>query len=171
MVKFQMRSRDFTEFSVGALASLTAVIGGTKIDSARLQGCTIDDLMYQVSMFNKTAGASEGPLVFGVSHDNTTAEIATYYAADPQATSDELELQRSQFHIIELGRYGQVTQSDSVTPNSPMTKLQRAKWPGWEINRGTNWNHYIFNANPNDPLSTGALLQLYTQALGEWLRV
>ncbi len=166
-----MRSRDLTEFSVGTLGSLTAALGGTKIDGARLQSCTIEKLKYGVSMFGKTAGASEGPIAYGVSHDNTIAEIAAFYAADPQSTADELEITRSQFHIIEFGRYGQVTQSDSVTPDAPMTKLQASNWPGWQINRGTAWQHYVFNANPNDALATGTLLQLYTEALGEWLRV
>ncbi len=158
-----------TEFSLGTLASLTAILGGTKIDSSRLQGCTIRKARYDVSMFGKTAGAAEGPIVFGISLDVTIAEIAAFYAADPQSSKDELELARSQFPILELGRYGQVTQSDSVTPDNDNVKLKFFKWPGWKIIEGITLNTYIFNANPNDPLSTGALLQFTTEILGDWL--
>ncbi len=163
-----MRSRDFTEFTLGTLASLTAMIAGTKIDGSRLQGCSIEKLRYAMSYFGKTAGAGEGPIAYGVSLGNTNAEIAAFYAADPQGQDDELELVRSQLPIIEFGRVGQVEQSTSVTPNAIGTKLQSAKWGGWPIREGVSWNHYVFNANPNDPLATGMLLQLYTEALGEW---
>ncbi len=157
-----------TEFTLGTLASLTAMLGGTKVDAARKQGCDIKKIRYAVSMFGKTAGANEGPIVYGLAYDVTIAEIAAFYASDPQGQDDELELVRSMLPIIEYGRYGQVTQSDDITPEAPMTKLQPGYWGGWPIREGSTLNTYVFNANPNDALTTGALLQFTTEIFGEW---
>ncbi len=167
-MKYEMRSRDFTEFTLGTLASLTAIIAGTKIDASRLQGCSIEKLRYAVGLIGKTSGVSEGPVCYGVSMGNTIAEIAAFYAADPQGQDDELELARSQLPIIELGRFDQTSQSTETLVDPSSTRMMNGKWGGWPIREGVAWNHYVFNMNPNDPLSTGGFLQLYTEALGEW---
>ncbi len=168
MVKYPMRSRDFTEFSVGTLASLTAIVAGTKIDAARLQGCNIRRLKYHVGYLGKTGGVAEGPVAFGVCKGMSVTEVKNFYAADPQSSSaDDVSLMESQFPILELGRVeqqGSNGPTDNVTPG-----LRSAKWPGWSILEGQTWNHYIFNANPNDPLTGGMFLQMYTEALGDWL--
>lgn len=165
-MKFEMRSRDFTEFTLGTTAALTAVLGGTKIDAARLQGCSIEKLKWNCGILGKGGGVSEGPVAFGVSYDNTIAEIAAFYAADPQSQDDELELARSQLPILELGRWSQQTPTDNAVTFGPA--LRNATWPGWPIREGKAWQHYFFNANPNDPLTTGGFMQLYTEAYGEW---
>ncbi len=171
MVKYPMRSRDFTEFSILTLASLTAIVAGTKIDNTRLQGCDIQKLRYAVSWAGKTAASTEGPLAYGVCKGMTVAEVANFYAADPQSSkADDVALMESQFPIVEIGRVGQnsVT-SDGGGNGADQSRLRHAKWGGWKIIEGTSWNHYVFNANPNDPMATGMLLQLFTEVLGEWL--
>lgn len=167
-MKYEMRSRDLTEFTLGTLASLTAVVGGTKIDAARLQGCDIRKLKYSVGLLGKTSGASEGPVAFGVSMGNTAAEIAAFYAADPQGQDDELEQARAHLPIVELGRFDQTSQSTETLVDPTNTRLQKGYWGGWPVREGVAWQHYVFNANPNDPLSTGGLLQLYTEVYGDW---
>ncbi len=165
MTKYEMRSRDFSEFTVATLASLTAGLIATKIDAARLQGCTVEKLRWNADWLGKTSGVAEGPLAFGLSYDNTIAEIAAFYAADPQSQDDELELARSQLPIIELGRVGQ---SQISSLENPIVALRHGKWGGWPIREGKTLSHYIFNANPGDPFSTGMTFQLYTEILGEW---
>lgn len=168
MTKYEMRSRDFTEFTLGTLASLTAIIAGTKIDATRLQGCSVEKVRYSTGIIGKTGGVSEGPVAFGLSMGNTITEIAAFYAADPQSQSDELELAWSQLPIIELGRYQQNASVSTTTPAQADLPLRHGKWGGWPIRQGIAMNHYVFNLNPNDALTTGGVLQLYTELLGEW---
>ncbi len=167
MVKYPMRSRDFSEFTVGTLASLSAGIIPTKMDANRLQGCSIRKLNWTVGYLGKTSGVTEGPLAFGICKGMTIGEIANFYAADPQSSkADDVSLMESQFPILELGRIGQVETNSAALDYS---HLRRAKWPGWQILEGQVCNHYMFNANPGDPMATGMFLQIYTESLGDWL--
>lgn len=165
MTKFEMRSRDFSEFTVGTLASLTAGVIPTKIDGSRTQGCSIEKLRWSADWLGKTAGVGEGPLAFGLSYDCTIAEIAAFYAADPDGQDAELELARSQLPILELGRIGQ---SQISGLENPIIATRNASWPGWPIREGKALSHYMFNANPADPMATGMTFQLYTECYGEW---
>ncbi len=165
-----MRSRDFSEFTVGTLASLTAQTSATKIDNARLQGCSLRKNRYKADWQGKTAGVNEGPLAFGVMLDMTGAEIALAYAADPQnsGSGEIVELASSHMPLIELGRIGQSSTNSGGTGTGPMDAALRSfKFP-WDILEGEDWKHYLFNANPASPLTTGMTFQMYTECLGEW---
>ncbi len=165
-MKYEMRSRDFSEFTVGTLAALTAGLISTKIDASRLQGCSIEKLRWTVDYVGKTIASTEGPIAFGLSLGNTIAEVAAFYAADPQGQDDELELARSQLPIIELGRIGQ--SQSTPAQGAETAALKHGKWGGWPVREGVTLSHYIFNANPADAMATGMLLQLYTECLGGW---
>ncbi len=168
MTKYPMRSRQLTEFTVGALASLTAQLNATRIDGARLNGCNIRKMKYSMNYLGKTSGANEGPLVYGVSLAMTTAEIATFFASDPQSRMDEVELEESQKKILVLGVIGQAA---TTAPLSGETAgLKNAKWPFGDIIEGATWQHFVFNLNPANALTTGMLFQLYTEVYGDWLR-
>lgn len=164
-MSMEMRSRDLSEFTVGTLASLTAGIIPTKIDAARLQGCDMRKIRWSADWLGKTAGVTEGPLVFGISMGNTIAEIAAYYAADPQGQGDELEMARSHFPILELGSIGQ---SQISGLENPIVVLREDSWPGWPTREGVGVDHYIFNKNPGSPMATGMFLQLETDIRGDW---
>jgi len=166
MAKFEMRSRDFSEFAVGTLASLTAGLISTKIDSSRLQGCIPRKMRWNADWLGKTQGVAEGPLAFGLSTGMTGTQIASAYSADPQSTFDTAEIEESQPRMLELGRIGQ---SQISALENPMIGLRTVKWPGWRVIEGITLSHYIFNANPGDPFSTGMTFQLYTETFGEWL--
>jgi len=165
MTKWKMRSRDFSEFTISTLASLTALSNNTKIDSNRLNGCTIEKVNWKADWSGKTAGVTEGPLHFGLAMDLTIAEIVLAFTADPQSRVDEAELEESMQRILTLGSVGQSSGGAAERDS----RLRFGKFP-WDIIEGTKLIHWVFNANPGDPLATGMTFTLYTEVFGEWLR-
>ncbi len=164
-----MRSRDFSEFTLGTLASLTAITLGTKIDTSRLQGCDFSRARYKVDWQGKTAGVTEGPIVYGVHNNKTLAEIALFFAADPQSSEDEIAVTESKLPVIVLGMVGQPSTNSGDKGGQSDAMMLNFKWPRWAILEGEFWAHFVFNLNPADPLATGMTLQLYTEVYGEWL--
>ncbi len=165
-MKYPMRSRDFTEFTIGTQGSLIAQIAATKIDGSRLQGCSIRKLRWKMGFFGKTAGANEGPLAYGFSKSLTIAEIAECFAADPQSSQDDAQLEQSRRNLLVVGIIDQIETESSIGKDS--RSLKNAKWPGWPIIEGESWNHFIFNLNPSNALTTGMFFQMYTEVYGDW---
>ncbi len=163
-----MRSRQLCEFTVGTLAALTAALCATKVDSSRLNGCTIKKIRFNTSFFGKTAGANEGPIAYGLSRGMTTAEIAECFAADPQSRQDTDELDKSKRPLMVLGVVGQAEVS-SDTGGGLGTLMRNATFPWREIIEGDNFHHFIFNLNPANAMATEMLLQIYSEFYGDWL--
>ncbi len=166
MVKYPMRSRDFSEFTVGTLASLTGNQTATKIDTARLNGCSIRKTRYHIAWQGKTAGPTEGPVVYGIAVGLATADLAAFFAADPQSRMDDEPLMDSQRQVLVLGLIGQPQTSSATLTNMSM---KNEKWPGWKIIEGEAINHFIFNLNPGNPMATGMTVQMYVEMYGDWL--
>ncbi len=167
-MKYPMRVRDFKEFTLGTQGALIAQIAPTKIDAARLQGCTIRKLRWKMGFFGKTAGANEGPLGYGFSKDLTIAQISECFAADPQSSQDDEQLERSHRNLLLLGMIDQIETESSIGKDS--RSLKNAKWPGWPIIEGETWDVFVFNFNPSNALTTGAFLQMYFELYGDWAR-
>ncbi len=168
VTKYEMRSRDFSEFTVGTLASLSAAVVGTKIDAARLNGCSVQRLKYNMDYDGKVAGTASGPLLYGLVLELSVTEIAEFFAADPQSRVDEAALEESQRRILVLGAIGQSQLSGQEA--GEVSAMKRGKWPGWPIIEGEGVSHFIFNRNPGDPMPTGMFFQIYTEMYGEWAR-
>ncbi len=162
-----MRVRGLVDASLGTLASKTAVLFGTKIDSSRLQGCRDLDVFYGIHLQGKTAGPNEGPIWVGMCTDVVIADIAAWFDADPQSAHDEVEIMRSK-HRIQALAYLPQSQTTSGSAIVPTDVLPRKKRFFWDVIEGTTFDFFAFNANGADPLTTGGTLQIPHEILGEW---
>ncbi len=154
------------ESALGTLASLTALLFATKIDSSRLQGVRNLKVNYDIEWQGKTVGVVEGPIMVGMCGQVTIAEIASWHAADPQSSHDDLPHARSTQPIIVLGYIGQPAQSGPGTSDYPAV-MRSKKFP-WDVIEGEAFSFFAFNMNPADPLTTGMTLQIPFEILGEW---
>ncbi len=162
-----MRNRALMEFTIGTLAANTAILGSSRIDATRLNGCTIDKLRYNVSWFGKTAGVNEGPISYGFSRSMTIAQIAEFFAADPQSRADVEALEQSHRPIVVLGVVGQSQVENSTA--GPNDSMRNGKFP-WDILEGMAFSPFVFNNNPANPMTGGMFLQLYHEEYGSWLK-
>ncbi len=170
MTAMEMRARQLSEFTIGTLGALTAQLSATRVDSTRLNGCRIDKIRYNVDWFGKTAGANEGPILFGYSRGMTTAEIAACFAADPQSRQDTVQLDASQSPMLVLGSVGQSTTESGNSNASGGQRMHSARFPWKEVIEGDNFHHFVFNLNPANAMATGMILSLYSELYGDWLR-
>ncbi len=162
MVRFAQRSRELISTTLGTLAALTALQTSTKIDVGRLQGVDPNVVRWNMDYSGKTAG--DGPIAYGLSHNNSDAQIAEFFAADPQFEEDPGEIEESQREIWVLGV---IAHSGVKSLDDP--PLRRAKWPGWDVREGTFLNVFHFNLETAGNLVTGAVTRLYLEIYGEWL--
>ncbi len=165
----EMRSRDLSEFTIGTLASLTVARISLRIDSTRLNGAYVKDYRYNVDWFGKTAGANEGPILYGLVAGMTDAEVAAVFAADPQSREDDVAIAESKEHIVVHGVVGQSTTESGNSNAAGLDRMRNGKWY-WPIIEGESLQHFVFNRNPVNAMATGMILSIYSECYGGWLR-
>lgn len=160
-----MRSRIVTTHTLSTLGAGAAIIAGTRIDATRLNGCKPREIHYGVSIRGKTT--DQGPLLYGLSVGLSAGEIGEWFSADPQSRKDADELEQSQRKVLVLGHIHKEVTS-GADGNAVPDGLQSVDWPGWEVIEGETLNTFVLNAD-GSALSTGTIVDLFTEILGEWL--
>ncbi len=161
-----MRTKIVGTHTLGTLASASAIIAGTRIDSNRLNGCAIRKGKMGISCRGKTT--DEGPLIVGMSVGLTAAQIGEWFTADPQSRNDETELEESQRKVLTVAHiHKEVTTLGSG--GDAVGMFVEFDWPGWDVIEGEALNTFVLNAD-GAVLTTGTVIDLYTELYGEWLR-
>ncbi len=164
MVALDMRTRGVIDMALGALANDTAILATTKIDTSRLMGCRPKWINYAIEWRGKTT--LEGPCVYGVCDDLTIAQISEWFDADPQHDGDAGAQEASTRHAFILG-YMSLVATTSQTNQVEMDRIQRVRWPGWEIIEGESLNFFVLN--PGVTLTSGTLVDGVLEILGDWI--
>ncbi len=151
----------FQTLTLSTLAAATALLGGTKIDASRLQGCKIIDIFGAFTWHSKTT--TEGPVYYGFTNGMSITEIAAVFAADPQSQDDPTG-DDSMRRIIVVGS---MEKDLSIQPddNSLWRKIM---WPkSWEIREGETFDIFAFNRD-SGALTTGTELRFDGMFNTEW---
>ena len=165
MAKYEMRTRDVITHTLGTLAPGDFILGATKIDATRLQGCRVQKMHSQIHYEGLTA--LDGSLLFGVSNALTVGELAEWRDADPQFEGDPEEEEKSQRHAITLGAVqNQGGGTSSVSGDGPW---RTHKGYPWDIIEGTTFNTWVQNIDTS-ALQTAGVVRIFLECLGVWLR-
>ncbi len=153
---------DRVSLAVGALAAVTATTANSRADASRLQGFRILRTEYYGSIKNLTEG--EGPLLLGLTHDLSNAEIAETFLGDPQRTHDPVETEKAGRPV-----WGLESLAIDVNGQGKMVFQGVAKI-GWSVPEGTALKWFIMNMNQSAAMTTGATLVLFAKHFGVWLK-
>ncbi len=156
-----MRVIQDNNFVLGTLGASTAMLSATKIDAARLQGAVPKDLGYAINFVGKTA--NEGPIFVGLSAGLSIAEVAEWFAADPQRQAEPNDAEASHRPVLVLD----VLRRHETTSLGGRGRWRTARWPGWHVREGValDW----FAINEGAALTTGTLIGCALQVRGNWL--
>ncbi len=162
-MSMDMRGVQNARLSLSTLGALTAIFSATKIDAARLEGCKPEKLKWNMDWLGKTT--SEGPIYYGVCGGMTIADVAAFFASDPQHVKDDVPMAQSLESILILGVMPFTRTALDV---AEATKWRTTQWPGWHVIEGEDINVFAFNAD-SGALSTGTVIDWQMQWLGDWL--
>ncbi len=152
---------DNTELTLGTLGSQTAISTTSRIDAGRLQGFRVLRTEYFVIMRGATVG--DDPVVFGLCHDLSNAEIAETFGADPQRPGDPGLEEMAMRPVWVLGSLAANNDGDGRVVLDGVKKL------GWSIQEGTPLKWFAFNHGPG-ALSTGGEINILAKHFGVWLK-
>ncbi len=158
-----MRTRVVTTHTLGTLGAGAASIENTRVDANRLNGCTIRKARMGISMRGKTT--DQGPLMIGMSAGLTAAQIGEWFVADPQHRKDEQALEESQRKVMVVAHMDKET--TNLVNLDFLGRLRSFKFP-WEIIEGEVLNTMVLNAD-SAGLTTGTIIDIWTELLGDWL--
>ncbi len=154
-----------TSLPLGALATVTAVIGGSQVDSSRLNGIRIIDMWLNVTWHAKTD--TEGPITYGIGRDlESVTLLKGALEADPQGFADKDENEKLTRNVMVLGV---IPTAGVAQQPSAFTGMRRIKFPWKEINEGSDLQVWAFNRDVNT-LTTGTIIDFEFVINGEWLR-
>ncbi len=160
----EMRSFNIIDMDLATLANLTSVQQATKIDTARLQGCVPGPIEYSIEYTAKPA--TTGPLIYGLVDSLSNAELAEWFAADPQHDADAGESEASTRSILILGyilKQGTATSNDGL---GDAGMIKRLRWPGWDIIEGEQLAFFVFNLGI--ALTGNTLIDGFLNVRGDW---
>ncbi len=160
-----MRTRILLDIAVGALANGTGILATTRIDAARLQGCIPRKIRYAVEWRGKTT--LEGPLIYGITDDNTAAQVSAWFIADPQIQDEAAEAERSLRHNLILG-YIPFVATTNQQNQVEMDFIREDQWPGWWVREGEALNFFVAHIGAGS-VTTGLLLDGFLEIIGDWI--
>ncbi len=152
---------DELEDPTGALAAGSAGVINSRIDSGRLNGFRVLRTEYFLRV--KGLSVNEGPLLVGLAHDLSAAEIQEALGADPQRSNDTTLSPRAMRPVWPLALF----ENDSVG-NQKMIAQGVVKI-NWSIPEGTNLVWWQMNRD-TDALQSGGTLNITAKHFGVWLR-
>jgi len=159
--------------TVGALASKAYISVATKVDAARLQGCVVKQVVYQLSWVGKTA--TDGPLqlFFHIGDTLTAVEVAEAVDADPQVDDEQamvpalrnIKWANALIPAAAAGTSGAVI----ATQNNELL-FKSMKFPSYKIRAGMSmrvglFNHELFTVA--DGIIATVVLGIKQQWLGD----
>ncbi len=158
-----MRTRDILTTALATLGSGEFLLAPTKVDANREQGTTIQRVNY--SVVREGGAITDGPILFGLCTQLTTAELAEWFDADPQFKGDPDVYDESHRHAKILGAYDHSWAITGTTFGGPW---RRGSFP-WRIIEGNELSWFWLNGDAS-ALQTGINCRVVLEILGEWLR-
>ncbi len=151
----------FATVTLSTLGGGVAILGNTRIDATRLQGCRLKDIFGTFNWEGKAA--NEGPVYYGFCAGLTVAQIAEVFNADPQSQDDPTGDESMQ-RLIVVGQMPFADQSDIIEDDH----WHKLMWPSsWQIREGDTFDVFAFNRD-SGALTTGALLHFDGMFNTEW---
>ncbi len=148
--------------TLGTLAANTALQAASRIDAARVQGFRILKTEYFIDVVSMTDG--EGPIIVGMQHNLSVAEVAEAILADPQGSKGiaSPENEQAMRPVWPLG----VVAVD-------IANQEKAHWKtvkiGWSIPEDSTLNWFAFNSDAS-ALTTGGKIFIDAKHFGVWLK-
>ncbi len=159
--------------TLGALASNTAILVNTQVDSSRDDGWWMIFFRWGGWFVAKTV--SEGPVIFGACANMTIAQIKSYLEQDPQNRTIASVKDGGQWIKI-LGNIGFTGLSGNLMGNqSPadnvrnVMQLSNNILMNWAIPQGQSFSMWAYNAD-SSALTTGTVISFDIEYFGDWLR-
>ncbi len=153
-----------TLITVGALGSLAAITGSSKIDASRLQGSRVVKIRAHMEFLAKTSG--EGPWVVGYNIDTTTQETADALNADPQHRSDPSGLAQ-QNKVVPIWVIPFSATASLTTLESHEMEMHDIYLPYKDVIEGSQLNWFVFNLEAATQTS-GAAVRITHVIVEEW---
>ncbi len=154
---------DNTEVTIGALATVTAAVASSRIDTAKENGFRILKTQYWCWWRGFTAG--EGPILWGVEPGAGAGSIASTIQADPQTMGNEGKIAREQA-MLPVFVLEQFTAEDAAQLK---TWAQGEFAMKWSIQEGSALNYFVFNPS-GSTFTTGGTLKVVAKHFGVWLK-
>ncbi len=160
----QQKVYSFATITLGTLAAGTAIVGATRLDGSREQGCKMRDIFGKFTWEGKTVG--DGPVYYGLAPSSmTTALIAQVFNADPQSIFDETSTEEAMRRLIVVGEMP-LNQAAAINEDDHWHKIM---WPtSWDFPEGEGLNIFVFNRE-GGALASGALLHFDGMFNTTWL--
>ncbi len=152
---------DNGQITLGGLANATAVLVGSKIDSARLNGFRI--LKSEIWLHWRDFTAGEGPIMAGLSVGNSQAEVEGTFTADPQSSQDELANTQAKLPVFPIAMFSAQNAAQLLVDHHGFMTLL------WSVIEGVNLDWYVHNIS-GAALTTGSNLKFFAKHYGVWLR-
>ncbi len=154
---------DNLEVTIGALATVSAAIVSSRIDTAKEMGFRILRTDYWAFWRGFTAG--EGPLIFGMTAGQSAGNVALAIQADPAGSGPEVLTGRLQanFPVFPLGL---MTAEDAA---QLMVTKEGTFNMRWSIPEGSSMNWWVFNPS-GSTFTTGSTLKIIAKHFGVWLK-
>ncbi len=154
---------DNLEITIGALATVTAVIQTSRIDTAKENGFRILKTIYYAFWRGFTAG--EGPIIWGYTAGMSAGNVALAIQADPAGAGPEVLTGRLQanFPVFPLGLMSAEDAAQLMVTGEGTHNMK------WSIPEGSALNWWVFNPS-GSTLTTGGTLKIVAKHFGVWLR-
>ncbi len=152
---------DVNSITVGALVAATSVTVAIKIDALRLNGFRLLKTEYYLKMVGATTG--ESPLLFGIEHDLTAAEVAQTISADPQRPNDPESSARAMQPVWPMAVLAANADGDGKIWAEGVITI------GWSAQEGTQFSWFVHNFGTIN-LTSGSFIRVIAKHFGVWLR-
>ncbi len=164
MVEVQYDETAFV--TIGALLALDAVTGVSKIDAARLNGFRISKIKCFPKLTGKTT--AEGPLMFGIAANMSAGQIEVALENDAQSSAEDNQIGKGQaiwpLCMIPKDSTGDAVNGATIFPPEGFeVKLN------WSVIEGKALLYWVYNVS-GSTVTTGAVVHVFSQIFGVWLR-
>ncbi len=150
--------------AVGGLANAAGILQSSKLDGSQRQGKLMKKTYGRVTWSGKTD--DQGPVLYGVTHTLSAAELAEALVADPQGQDDPTTSDAANRPIILWG----VIPADGVEiPASVDLSYRRYKMFSWKIREGVSLQYFAFNTS-GGTLTTGLVIRFLMTHVYTWLQ-
>ncbi len=153
---------DSNVITLGTLAANTSIISQSNIDSGRESGFRLLKTEYHIEVGGKTD--NEGPIIVGLSHNLSVAEIKGTFEADP-ASHPGIARPENEAALRPVWPLFSAAVFIANNANSPYWRTFK---PLWSSPEGSSMNWFAHNSD-SSALTTGAKVFINAKHFGVWL--
>lgn len=151
----------------GVILTKAAIIDTTKVAAARLQGCVVEKLVWNLVWSGKSDGDGPVQLGFAASTNLNEGEIAGAMNASPQV-DDEDGMVGVRRNLKATTHMIAATGTDSTSLIDDRSRFRTMKFPSWKIRQGVGMNIFFFNHSAAS-ITTGVVSTLVLGIKQKWL--